>query len=87
MYYYLVHWLLAYVQKKIGDDMGVKPGAEMLSAIEEAEASGARVALIDRDIQVTLQRFWGRRITSYNVCYTKLLRGAKNNFQKAIFRF
>jgi len=60
VYYYLVHWLLAYVQKKIGDDMGVKPGAEMLSAIAEAEASGARVALIDRDIQVTLQRFWGR---------------------------
>ncbi|WP_440946396.1 TraB/GumN family protein [Methanosarcina sp. T3] len=60
VYYYLVHWLLAYVQKKIGEDMGVKPGSEMLSAIAEAEASGARVALIDRDIQVTLQRFWGR---------------------------
>jgi len=60
VYYYLVHWLLAYVQKKIGDDMGVKPGSEMISAIEEAEASGAKVALIDRDIQVTLQRFWGR---------------------------
>ena len=60
VYYYLVHWLLAYVQKKIGDEMGVKPGSEMISAIEEAEASGAKVALIDRDIQVTLQRFWGR---------------------------
>lgn len=60
VYYYLVHWLLAYVQKKIGEDMGVKPGSEMISAIEEAEASGARVALIDRDIQITLQRFWGR---------------------------
>ena len=58
--YYVIHWLLAYVQKKIGDDMGVKPGAEMLAAIEEAESIGARVALIDRDIQVTLQRFWGK---------------------------
>lgn len=58
--YYLIHWLLAYVQKKIGDDMGVKPGAEMISAIEEAESIGANVALIDRDIQVTLQRFWGK---------------------------
>jgi len=58
--YYVIHWLLAYVQKKIGDDMGVKPGAEMLSAIEEAESVGAKVALIDRDIQVTLQRFWGK---------------------------
>ena len=60
VYFYLVNWLLAYVQKKIGEDMGVKPGSEMLAAIAEAEASGARVALIDRDIQVTLQRFWGR---------------------------
>ena len=48
------------MQKKIGEDMGVKPGAEMLSAIEEAETIGAKVALIDRDIQVTLQRFWGK---------------------------
>ena len=60
IYYYLIHWLLAYMQKKIGDDMGVKPGAEMLSAIEEAESVGAKVALIDRDIHVTLQRFWGK---------------------------
>lgn len=58
--YYVIQWLLAYMQKKIGDDMGVKPGAEMLSAIEEAESTGAKVALIDRDIQVTLQRFWGK---------------------------
>ena len=58
--YYVIQWLLAYMQKKIGDDMGVKPGAEMLSAIEEAESIGAKVALIDRDIQVTLQRFWGK---------------------------
>jgi pheromone shutdown-related protein TraB len=60
IYYYFIHWLLAYMQKKIGEEMGVRPGAEMLSAIEEAEAIGAKVALIDRDIQVTLQRFWGK---------------------------
>jgi pheromone shutdown-related protein TraB len=58
--YYVINWLLAYMQKKIGDDMGVKPGAEMLAAIEEAESIGATVALIDRNIQVTLQRFWGK---------------------------
>jgi pheromone shutdown-related protein TraB len=48
------------MQKKIGEEKGVKPGAEMLSAIKEAELIGARVALIDRDVQVTLQRFWGK---------------------------
>jgi len=30
----------------------------MLSAIEKAEKTGAHVALIDRDIQVTLECFW-----------------------------
>jgi pheromone shutdown-related protein TraB len=60
IYYYIIHWLLAHLQKKIGEDMGVRPGAEMLSAMEEASTIGANIALIDRDIQVTLQRFWGK---------------------------
>jgi pheromone shutdown-related protein TraB len=38
--------------------VGVKPGAEMLAAIEEARAIGARVELVDRDIHVTLKRTW-----------------------------
>ena len=56
-YYFLMHWLLAYVQKKFGKEQGVKPGAEMLSAIEKAEKTNANIALIDRDIQITLARF------------------------------
>lgn len=59
-YYFMLHWLLAYVQKKIGADTGVKPGAEMMAAIQQAEKTGAKIALIDRDIQVTLGRFWSR---------------------------
>jgi len=59
-YYFMLHWLLAYVQKKIGADTGVKPGAEMMAAIEKAEKTGAKIALIDRDIQLTLGRFWNR---------------------------
>lgn len=59
-YYFLVHWLLSYVQRKIGRDMGVKPGAEMLAAIQKAEEIGAMVALVDRDIRITLQRFWAK---------------------------
>ncbi len=59
-YYFLLQWMLAYVQKKIGADTGVKPGSEMISAIEHAEKSGAKVALIDRDIQLTLARFWNK---------------------------
>ena len=36
----LVQWLLAYLQRKIGFDVGVEPGAEMKAAIEEAEIAG-----------------------------------------------
>ena len=56
----LVQWVLTYIQQRIGAETGVKPGAEMLAAIEEAEKHQKPVALIDRDIQITLGRFWGR---------------------------
>src|SRR5512137_1308026 len=54
----LVQWLLAYLQRKIGFDVGVAPGAEMKAAIEEAEKRGIAIALVDRDIRLTLLRFW-----------------------------
>lgn len=60
IYYYMIHMMLAYVQKKFADEMDIKPGAEMLKAIDAAEMYNASVALIDRDIQVTLQRFWNK---------------------------
>ncbi len=58
IYLVLVQWLLAYIQKQIGSEMGVRPGAEMLAAIESAREIGARIALVDRDISITIQRFW-----------------------------
>lgn len=58
LYFFLVQWFLAYIQKKIGSELGVKPGAEMLAAIEAAGRVGARVALVDREVGITIQRFW-----------------------------
>lgn len=60
VYLLLMQYLMAYVQRKIGREMGVEPGAEMLAAIEAAEEQGIRIALIDRDIAITMQRFWGK---------------------------
>jgi pheromone shutdown-related protein TraB len=60
LYQFLVHWLLAYVQNKLGAEVGVKPGSEMLSAIDAAQSVGASVALVDRDINVTIARFWAK---------------------------
>jgi pheromone shutdown-related protein TraB len=54
----LVQWLLAYLQRKIGFDVGVEPGAEMKAAIEAAESHNIPIALVDRDIRLTLLRFW-----------------------------
>ena len=56
----LVQWVLTYIQQRIGAETGVKPGSEMIAAIEEAEAHQKPVALIDRDIRITLARFWGK---------------------------
>ena len=56
--FFLVQLFLGYIQRKIGDEMGVKPGSEMLAAIEAAKRTGARVALVDRDVGITIQRFW-----------------------------
>ncbi|HNX17870.1 MAG TPA: TraB/GumN family protein [Methanoregula sp.] len=54
----LIQWLLSYLQRKIGVDVGVEPGAEMKAAIAEAESRGIPIALVDRDIRLTLLRFW-----------------------------
>ncbi|MBZ0234882.1 MAG: TraB/GumN family protein [Deltaproteobacteria bacterium] len=56
--YLLAHLALASYQRKMGDALGVKPGSELLAAIETAKRVGARVELIDRDIHTTLKRTW-----------------------------
>ncbi|MCL2549469.1 MAG: TraB/GumN family protein [Methanimicrococcus sp.] len=56
-FYYLLYSFLAYIQKKMGEQMGVPPGSEMFAAIEGAQEVGAGLSLIDRDIQVTFKRF------------------------------
>ncbi len=54
----LFQLMLSYFQKKVAQEYGVQPGAEMLAAIEKAREIGADVLLIDRDISVTFRRFW-----------------------------
>lgn len=49
---------LSSFQRKLGEDLDVKPGHELLAAVQEAEAQGKPFSLIDREIQVTLNRAW-----------------------------
>lgn len=46
-----------FVQQKLGKQVGVEPGEEMLTAIKLAKKNKINIALIDRDIEITLQRF------------------------------
>ena len=50
--------MLAAEQRKLGMDEGVQPGAELLGAMNSAEEKNIEVALVDRDIQITLRRAW-----------------------------
>jgi pheromone shutdown-related protein TraB len=44
--------------RKIGEQLGVQPGAEMIEGIRQAEEKGAKLVLADREIEITLKRVW-----------------------------
>jgi pheromone shutdown-related protein TraB len=54
----LSNLILVYFQKKIGHRLGIKPGEEMMRAIQAAEEVGANIHLADREIRTTLARTW-----------------------------
>jgi pheromone shutdown protein TraB len=60
VFQFLAYWMLSYVQTRLGDEFDITPGADMLAAVETAENLNLGVALVDRDIQMTIQRFWAR---------------------------
>ncbi len=57
-YFMLAQTFLASIQRKLGEEYGVEPGSEMIAAMQEAEKNHLPVALVDRDITVTLKRAW-----------------------------
>lgn len=52
----LANFLLSAYQKRIGNSLGIKPGAEMIAAIDKGREVGARIEMADRDINITLKR-------------------------------
>ena len=54
-------WLFAlfgqWIQKKLGQKIGVIPGSEMLAAYHAAKKNNIQIALVDQDIEKTLRRF------------------------------
>ncbi|MDR2072807.1 MAG: TraB/GumN family protein [Spirochaetaceae bacterium] len=56
----MANLVLAGFQRRLGNELGVKPGAEMKTAVETAKALGIPYALCDREVQITLRRAWSR---------------------------
>ena len=46
----------AYIEKKLGEKVGISPGSEMKTAIKSAKKNIIEIALIDQDIRITLKR-------------------------------
>lgn len=68
------------LQRRLGRDLGVQPGAEMVAAVEAAQAAGVPFVLCDREIQVTLRRAWRQsRLWSRMKLLAALLAGAFSN--------
>lgn len=57
--YLLANLAISAYQRRMGAELGVKPGAELIGAAETAKQNGAEVVLIDRNIHITLKRVWG----------------------------
>lgn len=59
---YLFAAVGGWLQRKLGNIVGVMPGSEMKLAVELAKKANAKIALIDQDIEITLRKF-SQRLT------------------------
>lgn len=56
----MANLVLAGFQRRLGSELGVKPGEEMKTALETAKETGIAHALCDREVQITLRRAWAK---------------------------
>ena len=56
----IANLVLSSFQRRMGQNLGVKPGDEMLEAIKVAEEKNIPTVMADRPIQVTLRRAWAK---------------------------
>jgi len=54
----LANLVLSGFQRRMGAELGVKPGEEMKAALDIASELGIPYALCDREVQITLRRAW-----------------------------
>ena len=56
----IANLVLASFQRRLGNELGVKPGEEMKTAIETANELSIPHSLCDREVHTTLRRAWAR---------------------------
>jgi pheromone shutdown-related protein TraB len=56
----IANLVLSGFQRRLGSELGVKPGEEMKAAVETAMELGLPYSLCDREVQITLRRAWAR---------------------------
>jgi len=54
----ILNLVLASYQRRLGGQLGVTPGTELLEAARVAQAAGIPIELCDRDVRITLRRAW-----------------------------
>jgi pheromone shutdown-related protein TraB len=54
---YLFAVIAGVLQRKLGNIVGIKPGSDMLAAVNLAKNNNKQLMLIDQDIEITLKRF------------------------------
>jgi pheromone shutdown-related protein TraB len=54
----LAQLILAGYQKRMGDKLNIRPGAEMMKALSLADELKVKTTLADRDVRTTLKRTW-----------------------------
>lgn len=63
----LANFVLSGFQKRMGNDVGMKPGFEMKAALEKSRELSIPTVMADRPIQITLHRAWAKS-SAYGKC-------------------
>jgi pheromone shutdown-related protein TraB len=56
----MANLVLSGFQRRMGAELGVKPGEEMKTAVDTAEELGIPYSFCDREVRITLRRAWAR---------------------------
>lgn len=78
----LAQLILSSFYRRLGEQLGIQPGAEMLEGVKQAKEINAQLVLADRDVEITLRRVWGylgfwHKIKLISVLFTGLFTNEK----------